>query len=114
MPLFIRDFGPKARYRKSVNAEEELAPILAELRRTHDVLPFLEQQISADAAVFRRLPDEMVDVLATSPDFQPPARGSEPVWLQLDAGGRNHAVVIVARPEADGELWVIAPGKADG
>jgi hypothetical protein len=96
-----------------MNAEAEPAPALAELRRTHDVLPFLEQQIPASEAKFRRLPDEMVDVLATSPDFRPPAPGSGPVWLQLEAEEGRHAVVIVARPRADGELWVIAPGKAE-
>lgn len=108
-----RDFEPKDRYRETMNAEEELAPALAELRRMHDVLPFLEQQIPASEAEFRRLPDEMVDVLATSPDFRPPALGCGPVWLQLEAEEGRHAVVIVARPRADGELWVIAPGKAE-
>lgn len=95
-----------------MTAEEELAPALAELKRTHDVLPFLMEQIPAANAAFRRMPDEMVDLLATSPDFLPPARGGAPVWLQLEAEGSAGAVVIVARPEADGELWVIASRKA--
>lgn len=95
-----------------MTAEEELAPALAELTQTHDVLPFLEQQIPAPEAVFRRMPDEMVDVLLSSPDFRPPERGGAPVWLQLEAEGGGHAVVIVARPEADGELWVVAPRAA--
>ncbi|MGY6550477.1 MAG: hypothetical protein ACXIT4_01140 [Erythrobacter sp.] len=97
-----------------MTAEEELAQAFAELRRKHDVLPFLEQQIPADEAEFRRIPDEMVDVLATSPDFRPPASGAVPVWLQLETEEGRHAVVIVARPRADGELWVIAPAKAEG
>jgi hypothetical protein len=96
-----------------MTAEDELAPALAELRRTHDVLPFLEQQLPAGEAEFRRLPDEMVDVLATSPDFRPPAPGGGPVWFQLEAEEGRHAVVIVARPRADGELWVIAPSKSE-
>jgi|GEM_PF-2020038 len=95
-----------------MTAEEELAPVLAELRRTHDVLPFLEQQIPSAEAVFRRMPDEMVDVLATSPDFRPPERGGAPVWLQLEGEGGSSAIVIVARPEADSELWVVAPAPA--
>jgi len=86
---------------------------LAELRRTHDVLPYLEQQIPASEAKFCRLPDEMVDVLATSPDFRPPAIGCGPVWLHLEVEEGSNAVLIVARPSADGELWVIAPGKAE-
>ncbi len=92
-----------------MNAEEELAPVLAELRARHDVLPFLEDQIPAGEAAFRRMPDEMVDLVASSPDFRAPPRGGAPVWLQLEAEGDRHAVLIVARPEADGELWVIAP-----
>lgn len=92
-----------------MTAEDELAPALAELRRAYDVLPFLGQQVPAADAVFRRMPDEMVDLLATSPDFFPPVRGSAPVWLQIEADDGSHAVVIVVRPEADGELWVVAP-----
>ena len=97
-----------------MTAEEELAPALALLKRTHDVLPFLEQQIEASEAEFYRMPDEMVDVLSTSPDFRPPASGGRPVWLQLEADGGGNAVVIVARPIADGELWVIAPRRKPG
>lgn len=94
-----------------MNAEEELAPALAKLRLTHDVLPFLEQQIPASEAVFRRMPDDMVDVLVTSPDFLPPLPGTPPVWLQLEAEKGSNAAIIVARPITDGDLWVIAPAK---
>lgn len=94
-----------------MTAEEELAPALATLRRTHDVLPFLEQQIPASEATFRRMPDEMVDVLSTSPDFRPPDRGDAPAWLQLEAEGGGHAVVIVTRPAADVGLWVVGPSS---
>lgn len=92
-----------------MTGEEELAPVLAELRRRHDVLPFLERQLAAGDAVFRRMPDEMVDLIAGSADFRPPAPGSPPVWLQLAGEGGGHAVLVVARPRADGELWVVAP-----
>ena len=87
-------------------AEEELVPILEELRRTHDVLPFLEDMIAAGEAAFRPLPFEMADLITSSPDFRAPERGGPPVWLQLEAEGGRHAVVIVARPRADGELGV--------
>lgn len=97
-----------------MTAEEELSPALALLKRSHDVLPFLEQQFEASEAEFRRMPDEMVDVLSTSPDFRPPPSGGGPVWLQLEAVGGKNGTVIVARPAADGELWVIAPRKAAG
>ena len=59
------------------------------------------------------MPDEMVDVLDTSPDFRPPGIGSPPVWLKLEAGEGGNAVVIVARSAADGELWVLAPRKSE-
>lgn len=91
-----------------MTAEEELAPALAKLRLMHDMLPFLEQNIPAAEAVFRRMPDEMVDVLATSPDFLPPQPGSPPVWLQLESEVSSNSVIIVARSKTDGELWVIA------
>lgn len=105
------DFGTLIIYRRDMTAEEELTPALTKLRLTHDMLPFLEQQIPAAEAAFRRMPDEMVDVLATSPDFLPPAPGSPPVWLQLEGEEGSNAVIIVARPMADGELWIIAPTK---
>lgn len=94
-----------------MTAEEELAPALADLKCKHDVLPFLEQQIPSVDAIFRRLPYDMVDVLASSPDFYPPAAGGPPVWLQLESEEGPGAVLIVARPRADGELWVIASAK---
>ena len=92
-----------------MTAEEELAPVLSQLRREYDVLPFLGQQLGAAEAAFRRLPDKMVDQLATSPDFRPPELGGPPVWLQLEAVGGASGVLIVVRPRADGELWAIAP-----
>lgn len=97
-----------------MTAEEELAPLLARLRREHDVLPFLGEQLNSAEAAFRRLPDEMVDQLATSPDFRPPEPGGPPVWLQLEAEGGESGVLLVVRPRADGELWAIAPVVQDG
>lgn len=91
-----------------MTAEEELEPLLAELRRTHDVLPFMQDQIPADEAAWRPMPDEMVDVMSTSQDFRAPERGGLPVWLQLEGPQGDGAVLIVATPLADGELWVIA------
>lgn len=92
-----------------MTAEEELEPLLAQLRSAHDVLPFMETQLVSSEAVFRRMPDAMVDLLTTSPDFALPARGGPPVWLQLEGEGGQHATLVVARPQADGEFWVIAP-----
>lgn len=97
-----------------MTAEEELALLLAQLRDAHDVLPFLDRQISAADAVFRPLPDEMVDIIAASPDFRLPVRGGEPVWLQLESDGERAAELVVVRPAADGELWAIAPVAETG
>jgi hypothetical protein len=97
-----------------MTAEEELAPVLAQLRSTHDMLPFLGRQISAREATFRPMPDEMVDLLASSPDFTPPAKGSGAVWFQLEAEGGGGAELVIARPMADGELWVVAPTNGPG
>jgi hypothetical protein len=72
------------------------------------------EQIPAAEAVFRRMPDEMIDVLATSPDSTPPRKGGAPVWLQVEAEGGGLGVVIVACPAADDELWVIAPAERGG
>jgi hypothetical protein len=96
-----------------VTAEEELEPVLADLRRRHDTLPFLDRQISASEAVFRPLPDDMVDLLVASSDFSPPERGSTPVWTRIVSEGGRVVELVLARPAADGELWVIAPAIAD-
>lgn len=103
------DFAARLIYPAGMTAEDELAPVLSQLRREYDMLPFLGQQLVAAEAAFRRLPDEMVDQLVTSPDFRPPVVGGPPVWLQLEAEGAAAGVLIVVRPHADGELWAITP-----
>lgn len=101
-------------YRPGMTAEEELAPVLSLLRREHDVLPFLGQQLGAAKAAFRLLPDETFGQLAASPDFRPPELGGPPIWLQLEAEGGASGVLIVFRPRADDELWAITPGPRAG
>lgn len=90
-------------------ARDELAPALERLRKGHDVLPFMGDLIPAAEAEFVPMPEGMVDIIAGSCDFRVPEDGSEPVWLELvDESGRMFQL-IVARPAADGELWVLAP-----
>ncbi len=91
--------------------EEELEPALAKLRSENDMLPFLEELIPAETAVFCRMPFEMADILASSPDFRPPASGSPPLWWQLEGEHGGQATIIVARPSSDGELWMLAPKR---
>ena len=65
--------------------------------------------IPADQGVFVPMPDEMVDIIAASCDFEVPERGSDPVWLEInDDNGRTLRLIIV-RPKERGELWVLAP-----
>jgi hypothetical protein len=93
-------------------AREELAPILEQLRKGQDVLPFREVMIPAEETEFVPKPDGMVDIIAACGDFAVPERGSEPVWLELaDEDGRTLRL-IVARPAADGELWVTAKARS--
>jgi hypothetical protein len=93
-------------------AREELAPILERLRKGHDVLPFMEAMIPAQETEFVPMPDGMVDIIAACGDFELPKRGGEPVWLELaDEDGRT-LQLIVARPAADGELWVLAKARS--
>lgn len=58
------------------------------------------------------MPEDMVDIIAASPDFTLPARGSGPVWLDLVNEDGSIIRLIVARPAAAGELWVLAPVRA--
>ena len=91
-----------------MTAEEELAPLLDELRQEHDRLPCLGRMIPASQAEFRRLPDEMVDHLTSSRDFTPPDQACSPIWWRLEGEDGHSEELIVVRPAADGDLWAIA------
>lgn len=84
----------------------ELAAVLGQLQRQHDILPFLGELIPAHEARLAPLPDEMLDQLRTSPDFTS-IRPGEPVWLSI-AGPDDALDLIVYRAEADGRHYVIA------
>ena len=93
-------------------AAAELAPMLEQLQRGHDVVPFMDQMISSAQAAFHPMPEGMVDIIAANPDFRLPARGSGPVWLDLVNEDGSIMRLIVVRPASDGELWVLAPARA--
>jgi hypothetical protein len=88
--------------------EDELPKIAAQLREGHDVLPFMTSLHAAHSLSFRPLPDEMRAVLEGSADYQAPAPGTGPVWLQI-AGEDEGAELIVYRSLGDGRLYVMAP-----
>ena len=88
--------------------------MLEQLCRTHNVLPFMRRQISAQEAVFRPILDTMVDIIAEPADFGRPERDGAPVWLQLVAEGDSVIELVIVRPAADGELWAIAPTGMPG
>lgn len=87
--------------------EEELDPVMARLRAEHDVLPFMQQMGPANEMSLRPLPAEMEAILQRSGDFQTPAPGSGPVWLQIGAG--NDAAELVIYRARSGVLYVASP-----
>jgi hypothetical protein len=92
-------------------AREELAPALERLRNGHDVLPFMTELIGSSEAEFVPMPESMADVFAGNGDFRAPGRGSDPIWLEIVDEAGQLFQLIVARPDADGELWVVAPRR---
>lgn len=87
----------------------ELGPMLRKLQSEHDVLPFMEEMLPSDELWFVPMPEDVVDLIARSSDFTPPERGGPPVWLNLVGEHGGQHCLIVARPCADGELWVLVP-----
>lgn len=69
----------------------------------------MAEMISANEAEFVPMPEPMADIIAGNEDFEAPQRGSQPVWLEMMDEGGHTLRLIVARPDADGELWVLAP-----
>lgn len=89
--------------------EAELSLVLADLRRRHDVVPFMKQLMSVDEVQLRLLPAEMRAVLDCSGDFMEPEAGQGPVWLNLFADDEA-AEVLLYRAWADDKLYIVAPG----
>ena len=85
----------------------ELAAILERLQREHDILPFMEQLLSADEVGLVPLPEPMMEQLETSPDFTGIAPGKL-VWVALAAPDGAAAELVIYRAEADGLHYVIA------
>ncbi len=92
-------------------AREELTPLLAELRNGHDVLPFMDDLIASSSAEFVPMPEAMMDVFCGNGDFEAPRRGSGITWLEMIDPAGQMFQLVVARPKADGELWMVAPAR---
>jgi len=88
--------------------DAELAAVLRQLQRQHDVLPFLEEMLSAAGTRLAPLPDDMMDQLRTSPDFAS-IRPGEPVWISLAAPPDAAAEIVLYRAEANGRHYIVAP-----
>ncbi|WP_327754378.1 hypothetical protein VVT58_16040 (plasmid) [Sphingobium sp. SJ10-10] len=86
---------------------DELELVMARLRAEHDVLPFMQQVFASGEMSLRLLPAEMEAVLLRSGDFQTPAPGSGPVWLQVSTND-DEADLVVYRT-LSGTLYVAAP-----
>ena len=88
--------------------DDELARITDGLRTGHDVLPFMAGLHVAQTLSLRPLPEEMRKMLESSDDYQAPAPGAGPVWLQI-AGPDDAAELIIYRAIEDNRLYVMAP-----
>ena len=88
--------------------DAELSARLAEVRSTHDVVPFMGGLEAVALVAWQLLPPPMERVLASSPDYGAPAPGVGPVWLQISADDQA-AELVIYRARADDRLYVLAP-----
>ncbi len=86
----------------------ELAAVLRRLQSKYDMLPFMQAMLPASGTKLAPLPDEMMELLSTSPDFGS-IRPGEPVWIAIDAPPDAAAGVILYRAEADGRHYIVVP-----
>jgi hypothetical protein len=75
--------------------EDELAQVQKVLRSQYDVVPSMSRLIPTTEIRLARMPQDMVAVLESSPDYQPVLAGA-PVWLQI-ASGNEEIELIVAQ-----------------
>lgn len=94
-----------------MEALSELMPALRKLQSEHDVLPYMEKLLPACDLWFVPMPDSMVDLIAKTSEFTTPVRGGAPVWLSLAGEEGSQMYLIIIRPNADGQLWVLAPAR---
>lgn len=88
---------------------KELEEVMDRLRMDHDVLPFLTQLHPARTMHLLPLPTEMRAIIERSRDYQSPAPGTGPVWLQIDSD--DDAAEMVIYRSLSGELHVVVPIK---
>ena len=85
----------------------ELDEVMGRLRRDYDVLPFLTQFHPAATMHLCPLPTEMRALIERSRDYQSPAPGTGPIWLQIDSD--DDVAEMVSYRSLLGELHVVAP-----
>jgi hypothetical protein len=88
--------------------KRELESAYAELRRRDEIVPFLTKWHTVDELRLLPLPDEMLEQLVQSPDYQNIEPGTGPVWFQIAAGDEG-AELVIYRAIADGNFYVLAP-----
>lgn len=83
---------------------------LAIVKQQHEVVPFMQEYHPVYAMEFRPLPDRMLAVLRSSPDYQDPEMG-KPVMLMLEADHASGGLVVV-RVSGVETMFVLAPRKS--
>lgn len=89
--------------------ERELGDVLTNIRRGHDVVPFMERMLSASDIRLTIMPDDMMHLLEGSADFRPLVPGAAPTWFQVSAEGDHAAELVIYRTRADVRYYIIAP-----
>ncbi|OJW61550.1 MAG: hypothetical protein BGO57_12670 [Sphingomonadales bacterium 63-6] len=89
---------------------DELARELAVIRSGHDILPFMTNWIPTSEAEFRMLPEDMLAIIRSSPDYRELVPGAPPARLQFSAGDEG-AELVIYRALADRRHYMLAPSR---
>ncbi|MCM2300705.1 MAG: hypothetical protein NDI74_14945 [Sphingomonas sp.] len=88
--------------------EVELDSVLAAVRSSHDIVPFMARLEPIGDMVWKPLPDEMLAILVGSADYRPVTAGGRPTWFDI-ATEDDHVSLVVYRTKVDEEVYVLAP-----
>lgn len=88
--------------------DRELESVLTRLRSGHDILPFMDRLLPSSRVRLAPLPDDMLEQLRVSPDFQS-IRPGEPVWIAVAGPNDANLEIVLYRAEATGRHFIISP-----